>query len=101
MITMEAEITGGQIARALLRDPEEMAYFLTELSHNKTIGFAEEVAEFAMTDLDEIVVTLREMATAMELEAQADGQVVRSAFEAEHLSGDDIIKECTEALNDD
>lgn len=72
MISLEAQVSGGQIARALLEDPEEMAYCLTELSNNRTNGFAAEVAEYAMSDLDLIVVTLRELADAFEAEAIAD-----------------------------
>jgi len=72
MISLQAEVSGGQIARALLDDPEEMAYCLTELSNHKTKGFAGEVVEYAMSDIDLIVVFLRELADAFEAEAKLD-----------------------------
>ena len=71
MISVEAQVTGGQIGRALRDDPEEMAYCLTELASHRTSGFAADVAEYAMTDLDQIVILLRELATAFEKEAVA------------------------------
>lgn len=72
MISLEAMVSGGQIGRALLDDPEEMAYALTEISNHKTSGYAAEVAEYAMSDIDQIVITLRELANAFEAEALAD-----------------------------
>ena len=69
MITVEAQISGEQIARQLVQDEEEMARALVEMRENvrdaRILG-AELADHLTTSDIHNVVTFLRELADGME-----------------------------------
>lgn len=66
MITIETQISGGQIGGKLAQDPEEFAYALIELADELSSSDAREVAEY-VNDYrrEEVAVMLDTLAAAL------------------------------------
>lgn len=67
MLTMELQISGGQVGRQLAADPEEAWYALVEMTDCAPRDFAKEVADHAHGHAaDKVVKFLRDLAAEIE-----------------------------------
>lgn len=67
MITLETQITGGQLGGRLVDDPEETWQMLMEMADGHADDFPNEVAEYAYGEsATEVVAFLRIMADRIE-----------------------------------
>jgi hypothetical protein len=61
MITVETQVTGGQLGRQLQNDPEELAYALVEIADGFPDDIGEEVAANISGDDKDGVIALLEV----------------------------------------
>lgn len=67
MLTIDCQITGGQLGRKLADDPEEAYYALEAMFEDAASDFAEEVAEYPDPHGAEVLAReLRKLADALD-----------------------------------
>lgn len=67
MITLETQVTGGQLAHQLMGDEEEFCYLLDAIAEDAGDRFLQDVSEAAQNvNTEELVMFLRKLATSIE-----------------------------------
>lgn len=66
MINLDAQYSGGQLGRALIQEPEELAYALQEFADGEQEKTIDEVAEYFAGNADQTANFLRRLADKIE-----------------------------------